>query len=228
MGNILLISERPKPFGDLVHLLEKSNYRVINRKHDIFLQKKQSDMIFDFVLYDLQPSHEENLHHISLLYKHGSIPIYVFGTDFSDSDEVAYYDTGANGVVRMPMQTQAVAARIKSVINLLEKTSRVINKVKIGPLEIDLHNRIVKKEDKILKLTNVESKILHILIQNKNTVVDKDAIIHFAWDDEDSATDNALGIHIARLRSKVEFDHKNQIIDTIWGIGYRLNYHTEY
>ncbi|PKK85787.1 MAG: hypothetical protein CVV63_04870 [Tenericutes bacterium HGW-Tenericutes-8] len=228
MGNILLISERPKPFGDLVHLLEKSNYRVILRKYDVFLQKKQSDMIFDFVLYDLLPCHEENLRHISLLYKHGSIPIYVFGTEYSELDEVAFYDAGANGVVRMPLQTLAVAARIKSVINLLEKTSRVINKVKIGPLEIDLHNRVVKKEDKVLKLTNVESKILHILIQNKNTVVDKDAIIHFAWDDEDSATDNALGIHIARLRSKVEFDQKHQIIDTIWGIGYRLNYHTDY
>lgn len=228
MGNILLISDRPKAFGDLVHQLEKSNFRVFARSYNLFVQKKHTETIVDFVLYELALSHEDNIRNISFINKYGTIPIYVFGQKVSDEEEVAYYDAGANGVIKIPFSASIVVARLKSVMLLLEKTSRVINKVTIGPVEIDLHNRVLKKQDAIIKLTNVESKILHILLQNKNTVVDKDAIINFAWNNDDSATDNALGIHIARLRSKVEFDSNSQIIDTIWGIGYRLNYHTDY
>lgn len=228
MGNILLISERPKAFGDLVHQLEKSNFRVFVRSYNVFVQKKHTETIVDLVLYELSLSDNDNIRNIGFINKYGTIPIYVFGDKISCEEEVAYYDAGATGVVRMPFQAPTVAARLKSVMLLLEKTSRVINKVKIGPVEIDLHNRVLKKQDVVIKLTNVESKILHILIQNKNTVVDKDAIISFAWNNDDSATDNALGIHVARLRSKVEYDRNAKIIDTIWGIGYRLNYHTDF
>ena len=71
----------------------------------------------------------------------------------------------------------------------------------------------------------MEAKILRILLQHRDSVVDKDTIIHYAWNDNDSATDNALGIHIARLRNKIEYDESKPIIDTIWGTGYRLNSH---
>lgn len=227
MRNILLISSKPKAFADLVHQLEQSDFRVIVRTYSLLFQKKGVEAVIDFILYDLMPSYEENIRNISHMNKYGTIPIYVFGENISEEQEIAYYDNGANGVVRIPFQPSIITKRLKSVILLLERTSRIINKVTIGEVEIDLHNRVLKKQDEIIRLTNVESKILHILLQNKNTVVDKDAIINFAWSNDDSATDNALGIHIARLRNKVEYDKNAQIIDTIWGIGYRLNYEAE-
>ena len=151
----------------------------------------------------------------------------MIGEHVLETEAVRYYQTGASGVIRLPYSDLEFKSRVISIINLLEKTSRIINKVKIGPLEIDLHNRTLKKQDKLIKLTNAESKILRVLLQNKNSVVDKDTIIHYAWNDDESATDNALGIHIARLRNKIEFHKDKPVIDTIWGIGYRLNYHDD-
>ena len=93
-----------------------------------------------------------------------------------------------------------------------------------GPIEIDLSNHQIKNQHKIHNLTKVEYKILTILLSSKDETVTKDRIINFVWDNDKSATDNALGIHITRLRRKLDYEHHVQLIETIWGVGYRLNY----
>ncbi len=226
MGNILLISDRPKPYDDLIMQFRQTDFHVVSKKYAAAQQKKNAEQIYDFVLYELKSSFEANVQYLTPIVRTGTVPIYVLG-DISESDEIAYYKLGVQGVIRIPFNPMIISARIISIIKLLEKTSRLIRKVTIGPVEIDLHNRFVKKHDENLKLTNVEAKILRILFNNKNHIVDKDAIIHFAWDDDESATDNALSIHITRLRNKIEFDKNRPLIDTIWGTGYRLNYCTE-
>ena len=120
MGNILLISERPKAFGDLVHQLEKIKFSVFVRSYNVFVQKKHTETIVDLVLYELSLSDNDNIRNIGFINKYGTIPIYVFGDKIS-CEEVAYYDAGATGVVRMPFQAPTVAARLKSVMLLLEK-----------------------------------------------------------------------------------------------------------
>ena len=85
-------------------------------------------------------------------------------------------------------------------------------------------NHQIKKGDETYHLTNVEYKILTILLESKDETVTKDRIINYVWDNDKSATDNALGIHITRLRKKLTYDQRTQLIETIWGVGYRLNY----
>lgn len=223
MGNILLISDRPKPYDDLIAQFRRNDFQVVSKKYAAATQKKTAEQIFDFVLYEIKSTFEVNVQYLSPIVRTGTVPIYAIG-DVNESDEIAYYKLGVQGVIRIPFNAVLVAERICSIIRLLEKTSRVIRKVKIGSVEIDLHNRYVKKHEEYVKLTNVETRILRILFNNKNHIVEKDTIIHYAWDDDESATDNALSIHITRLRNKIEFDKQKPLIDTIWGTGYRLNY----
>lgn len=93
----------------------------------------------------------------------------------------------------------------------------------IGPIEIDLKNRYIKNKNDILPLTNVEYKILSILLNMKDQTVSKDYLIHRVWDKDSSATDNALGIHIMRLRKKLIISPNRSLIETVWGVGYKLN-----
>ena len=224
MGNILLISDRPKPYDDLISQFKQTDFPVVTKKYAAAMHKKNADQIYDFVLYELKSSFDANVQYLTPIVRTGTVPIYVIG-EVNESEEIAYYKLGVQGVVRIPFNAQIISTRIISIIRLLEKTSRLIRKVQFGPVEIDLHNRYVKRYGEQFKLTNVEARILRILFNNKNHIVDKDAIIHFAWDDDESATDNALSIHITRLRNKIEFDSSMPLIDTIWGTGYRLNYY---
>lgn len=226
MGNILLISDRPKPFDDLIFDLKNVGFQVVTKRYSIAQQKKIIDQIFDFILFDLKSTFQMNSEFLAPLIKTGTMPIYVFG-NISEQEEIAYYKLGVQGIIRPPFNAVILSCRIVSIIRLLEKSSRLIRRLKFGQTEIDLHNRFVKNGESMIKLTAVETRILRILFNNKNYIVEKDAIIHYAWDDDESATDNALSIHITRLRNKIENDRTKPIIDTIWGTGYRLNYSTE-
>lgn len=223
MGNILLISDRPKPYDDLILEFKHLNHDVVTKRYSAAQHSRIEDQIYDVILYDLKPSFQWNVDFLSPIIRATTSPIYIMGT-VSETDEIAYYKVGIQAVIRTPFNASLIAIRISSTIALLKKTSRVLRKIKLGEVEIDLHNRHVKRGEYQIKLTSVETRILRILFNNKNHIVEKDAIIHYAWDDDESATDNALSIHITRLRNKIEHDRSKPIIDTIWGTGYRLNY----
>ena len=95
--------------------------------------------------------------------------------------------------------------------------------MRLGRLVLHLDNRELHIDQHVLSLTKVEFKILHLLIDHKESVVSKDTIIHYVWDEDSSATDNALGIHITRLRKKIMEICDEDFIETIWGLGYRIN-----
>jgi len=97
------------------------------------------------------------------------------------------------------------------------------NIIRFGRLILHIDNRELHIDHNIIPLTKVEFKILQLLIDHRDTVVSKDKIIHYVWDEDSSATDNALGIHITRLRKKVLCVEHQDLIETIWGLGYRIN-----
>ncbi len=66
-------------------------------------------------------------------------------------------------------------------------------------------------------------KILHLLFENPNKVFTKVNIYDSVWGDEFISDYNTVTVHMRRLRSKIEDDPNNpKLIETVWGIGYRL------
>jgi DNA-binding response OmpR family regulator len=72
------------------------------------------------------------------------------------------------------------------------------------------------------KLTAVEFRIMHILMQNNQTTVNTQDIIDHAWGEDAALTNPPIRIHISNLRSKIK-DEDLTIVQTIPGIGYFLN-----
>lgn len=74
-----------------------------------------------------------------------------------------------------------------------------------------------------IDLTAKEFEILKLLMQNPKKVYTKEQIYSLVWKDAYYGDENAVNVHISRLRNKLEEDAKNPgYIVTIWGIGYKL------
>jgi two-component system, OmpR family, response regulator VanR len=142
----------------------------------------------------------------------------------NDEDKSRYLEYGAEGYITIPFNSKIVYSKNKISIKIHQSLKHVKqNVLKIGKLVINMDNREIVYNGVQIQLTKVEFRILKILAENKNMVVSKDKIIHYVWDEDSSATDNALGIHITRLRKKIKCNH-SQIIETVWGLGYRLSH----
>ena len=82
---------------------------------------------------------------------------------------------------------------------------------------------MVTKNGVNIELTAKEFDILKLLLQNPKKVYTKAQIYSFIWNDAYIGDENAVNVHISRLRNKIEDNPREpQYIITVWGIGYKL------
>ena len=78
----------------------------------------------------------------------------------------------------------------------------------------------VYREKEKIELSNIELKILHMLVLNLNKVVTRDDIIDKIWDwTGNDVNSNTVTVYMKRIRQKLGTD----VIITIKGIGYRID-----
>ena len=95
--------------------------------------------------------------------------------------------------------------------------------LKKGNLTINTDTYSVLKNGKKIELTVKEFEILKLLIQNPQKVYTKNQIYSSVWNDVYVGDENAVNVHISRLRSKIEDNPRvPKYIVTVWGIGYKL------
>ena len=88
---------------------------------------------------------------------------------------------------------------------------------------MNLNDYSVRKNGKEIELTAKEFEILKLLLQNPKKVYTKEQIYSFIWKDAYLGDENAVNVHISRLRNKIEDQPRDpRYIITVWGIGYKL------
>ena len=76
-------------------------------------------------------------------------------------------------------------------------------------------------DNKEIKLTPLEFKLLSLFLENQNQIILKETIIEKIWDSNENYVDeHTLLVNISRLRNKIE-DDKHHYIKTVYGLGYR-------
>ena len=91
-------------------------------------------------------------------------------------------------------------------------------------LEIDITNRLVKKQQEEIILTFTEFEILLLLAQNAGIVFSKEQIYDIVRKESYSGDYNIVMSHISNIREKIEDNPSKPVyIQTVWGVGYRLN-----
>ena len=93
----------------------------------------------------------------------------------------------------------------------------------IGRFTLDVAQFRVTKGDERLSLTPKEFKIFFALASNPGIVLSKEQLVEAAWGKEFVGETSSITVFIKKLREKVEDDPSDpRIIQTVWGIGYRL------
>ncbi len=95
--------------------------------------------------------------------------------------------------------------------------------LKAGELTMNPADYTVKKGEETIELTAKEFEILKLLMQNPKKVYTKEQLYSLVWNDTYCGDENAVNVHISRLRNKIEEDPRSpKYVLTVWGIGYKL------
>ena len=109
------------------------------------------------------------------------------------------------------------------IIKIACKYTSTLGKQKTLNLEINTESYRIFVNGKEAKLTNKEYQLLLYLIHNKNIVISREKILENVWEYDFAGETRTVDVHIKELRKKIG-DSGGKFIETIWAIGYRLNY----
>lgn len=182
---------------------------------------------FSLVLLDLMIPKKSGLEVMKTIRQNSTVPIIILSAKDTDSDKTLGLGLGADDYVTKPFSVTEVLARIKANIRRstkyaadAESEQSILTK---EALVLNLEDYSVTKNGERIELTAKEFEILKLLMKNPKKVYTKEQLYALVWKDAYLGDENAVNVHISRLRNKIEDNPRSpQYVITVWGIGYKL------
>ena len=182
---------------------------------------------YDLVLLDLMLPGLDGFSVCRRLREASDIPILLVTARSEDVDKIRGLGYGADDYVEKPFSPSVLVARVKANLAQYKRLKAVeappAGEVTAGTLRIDTDARRVFDGDEELQLKNKEYELLLFLARHPNQVFSREDLYELIWGLESMGDNVTVGVHVNRLREKIEADPSNpQHIQTVWGAGYRF------
>lgn len=224
---LLLIEDDREISLMLKNYLETENFQVVCAADGEEACRQFHKDSYSLVLLDLMIPKKSGLEVMEDIRRTSTVPIIILSARDTDSDKTLGLGLGADDYITKPFSVTEVLARIKANIRRTTKYAQAANaeetKLEIGDLVLNPEEYSVTKGNRKIDLTAKEFAILKLLLQNPKKVYTKAQLYSLVWQDAWVGDENAVNVHISRLRNKIEEDPRRpEYIITVWGIGYRL------
>lgn len=149
-----------------------------------------------------------------------TVPV-IFLTAKDTVDDVVFgLETGANDYLRKPFAFEELLARMRV---LLRSSTGEQNIFSYADIELDVATHRVLKGGKPVELTQKEFALLELLLRNKGKACRRTRIIEKVWDINFDHDTSVIDVYINFLRKKLDLPNQPSFVQTLRGIGYRIN-----
>ncbi|MDO5038966.1 response regulator transcription factor [Clostridium sp.] len=174
---------------------------------------------YDLILLDLMLPGINGLEVCRRIRKEKDTPIIMLTARDSVMDKVTGLQNGADDYIAKPFAIEELLARMEAIFRRIN-SKNIKSEFKFKDITLDVEGRIVKKDEKIIELTNTEFQLLLILIRNKNKVLTRDVLLDNVWGYNSEAETNIVDVYVRYIRNKLDKDDKEKYIQTVRGVGY--------
>lgn len=153
--------------------------------------------------------------------KGNSLPVLMLTAKDGLTDKIAGLDAGADDYLVKPFDIPELLARLRA---LLRRPPQIQSRrLRVGELELDYNTHSVQRHGETIVLTLKEFQLLEYFMQHPNQVLSSDQIRRRLWETGESPTSNIVAAQVRLLRRKLATSDREALIETIFGVGYRLN-----
>ena len=132
-------------------------------------------------------------------------------------------EQGADDYIAKPFRIRELLARMKAILRRVGKDVVQQSRIAIGDNELDLQAGKVYRNQKNIELTAMEYRLLLIFVNHRGQTLSRKQLLTDIWDEAgDFVNDNTLTVYIKRLREKLGDLEGQPLIQTVRGIGYRM------
>ena len=171
----------------------------------------------DLILLDLMLPDGRGIVFLKSLRGAGNVtPVIILTALDQVSDRIEGLKAGADDYLVKPFDLDELSARIGSVARRYSGNPNPI--IRIGPLEIDIARRSIRREGTAVQLTAREWALLDAFLTRPGQLLSKSQLEEKLYDFDSEIESNTIEVHVSRLRKKLG----PNLIETERGLGYRL------
>lgn len=216
MGNILLVEDDEALGQQVVQHLMRIGMTTVWKRRGHYLDAADCSEV-DLIVLDLMLPGVPGLEILKHLRELSEVPVLVLSARQDTHVKVQALQLGADDYMTKPFWPEELVDRVRARLRrpVLQRSAVV----RVGALSIDVERREVHLDDQMVELTRVELDLLAALARRPGTAVSRQWLRTHVLDPEREANDRTLDVHVSRLRKKLG---DPSLIETVWGIGYRL------
>jgi two-component system OmpR family response regulator len=146
------------------------------------------------------------------------VPVLVVSALGAVNDRVRGLKVGGDDYVTKPFALEELAARVEALLRRPLETRATT--LRVGPLELDLIERVARRGDRTIELSKSEFKLLEYFMRRPDRVVTRDMLLEDVWHYRFLPQTNLVDVHIGRLRRKVDGPSDQPLLLSVRGMGF--------
>ncbi|HQX18302.1 MAG TPA: response regulator transcription factor [Anaerolineales bacterium] len=219
---ILIVDDEPKITRLARDYLEKNGFRVLTAADGQSALTTARREKPDLVILDLMLPNIDGREVCRILRRESAVPIIMLTALSEEIDQVTGLEIGADDYITKPFSVRALVARVRALLRRTRGDVKAPSLIRVGGLEIDSEKYAVSFNGAPIKLTPNEFKLLVLLASRPNQTLTREQLLEDLHGTS-SNVDRSVDSHIKNLRKKLEIASGESMIETVYGIGYRLN-----
>jgi len=158
----------------------------------------------DIVLMDINLPYFDGYYFCEEIRKISKVPIIFISSASDDMNIVMAMNIGADDFIEKPFKLVVLKAKIEALLRRVYNFNSSNSLIVYKEVIFDINKDEIKYKDNIATLTKNESKILTILLENREKIVSREDIIAALWQSDNFIDENTLSVNVNRLRSKLK------------------------
>ncbi|MEN5234911.1 response regulator transcription factor [Sphingobacterium faecium] len=221
----ILIVEDDQRVAELIKRgLEEQDFETTLAYDGLSGKKLSSQDQFDLVITDIILPKMDGLDLCKYIRQtNPDLPIIMLTALGTTDDKVEGFDAGADDYLVKPFEMRELLVRIRALLKRNQKKSGNLNVILVyEDLEMNLHTKMVKRNQQQISLTPKEFKLLAYLMQNPERVLSRVEIADKVWETHFDTGTNFIDVYINYLRKKIDRNFDKKLIHTKSGMGFIL------
>ena len=220
-AKIALIEDEPDIRRMLRSFLETKGCSVSEAEDGRAAEKLLAAESFDLILMDLMLPGVSGEHLIAELRTRSHTPVIVISAKSMLETRLDVLRLGADDYIMKPFDLNEVLVRMEVVLRRAGR-EKLPEMLRFGKLTLYPAENRVRWGEAPVSLTAKEFQLLLLFMEHPQKVYSKANLYESVWNEKYFCEDNTVSVHVSNLRAKLKKASGRDMIETVWGIGYRL------